>query len=58
MVIYSCIISPLDIAFIFETLITFIIDLGDKITLIFFVLDILINLRTTYYDREDNEVIS
>lgn len=52
MVIYSCIASPLDIAFIFSDILSVLIDLGDKVTLVFFVLDILVNLRTTYFDSK------
>jgi hypothetical protein len=55
MVIYSCIASPLDIAFIFEGVLKLLIDWGDKVTLVFFVLDILINLRTTYLDSKKFE---
>lgn len=58
-VLYSSFFSPLNIAFRFrfdETGKLFY-DIGENITLAFFIFDILVNLRTTFYTSNNEEVI-
>ena len=56
-VLYSTFLSPIDIAFEFEGSILILYKIGDYVTLGFFVLDILINCRTTYFTDSNDEII-
>lgn len=56
-VLYSSFVSPLDIAFDFEPVGQLLYTIGDYITLGLFILDILINLRTSYFTDSNDEII-
>lgn len=53
---YSSFFSPLDIAFEFSGSGLILYNIGEWITLVFFILDIIVNLRTTYYTPNNEEV--
>lgn len=57
-IIYSSIMSPIDIAFEYDGITGIILDTNENILLIFFILDIIMNLRTTYLNSNMDEVIS
>ncbi len=55
--LFSTFLSPLDIAFEFKGTGAIFYSIADWITFGFFVLDILVNLRTTYYNDNNEEII-
>ena len=55
--IYTAFFSPLDIAFQFSGKGLLVYQILDWITLIIFVLDIFVNLRTTYFTYNDDEIL-
>ncbi|KRX03617.1 Cyclic nucleotide-binding protein [Pseudocohnilembus persalinus] len=57
LVLYSSFMSPLDIAFQFKDIGKILYKIGDYITLVFFIFDIVFNLRTTFYTPNNEECI-
>lgn len=55
--LYSTFVSPLDIAFEFSGTTQIVYKTGDYITLVLFIMDIIINFRTTYLTSDNDEVI-
>lgn len=56
-ILYSSFMSPLDIAFEFKGLGEILYLISDYFILAFFVMDLFVSLRTTYYTNNNEECI-